>query len=420
MKRILIVEHDKILAKLLSKKMENILKFETDIAYSLKEARLLIENNQYFLALLDINLPDAPYGGIVDAVLEKHIPPIVLGGIIDKKLQDEILQKNIIDYIKKGDLQELRHIVSIVDRLYKNTKYKVLIVDNSSILKNQLKKMVRYLFFQIITATSIKEALKIILLDPEIKIVLTDYDISDIDGLKLTKRIRKIYSKNELVIIVMSSKHYKEIPTLFLKNGATDYICQPFDKEEFSCRLNNSMTLLEDILTITHNANRDFLTGLYNRRFFFSHMKKYFYHAKLLSKKFYLAMIDIDDFKRINDTYGHDVGDEVIVYLANTLTRNVDIKDIVARFGGEEFCVVLKDISVDMAIKRFEDIRQKIQNSYVTSNRISFTISIGIVLSIESNLDEMINRADMLLYTAKEDGKNKIVQSTSKNKKSKV
>jgi diguanylate cyclase (GGDEF)-like protein len=408
MDRILVVEDDKILAKLLAKKIEIKLQFEVDVAHSLQEARLFIKKYKYFLALLDLNLPDAPYGEVVDIMLGKKIPSLVLSGILDKDVRTTILQKDIIDYIKKGTIEEIRYIVSAVERLHKNRAHKVLIVDDSLLFRNQMKTMVEHLFFKVITVAHGEEALEILKTNPDIKIVLTDYNMPVMNGLELTKNIRKMYSKNELSIIAISSDHAGETSALFLKNGATDYIHKPFSKEEFSCRLNNAIEALENILTITHNANRDFLTGLYNRRYFFDNMLKYFTTAKSMGENFCIGMIDIDNFKSINDTYGHDTGDDVIVYLSEILTRNTDTKDIVARFGGEEFCIVFKDIPPDIAIQRCETIRTKAAKSNITDYHITFTVSIGLTLVMGDNLNEMINSADMLLYKAKNSGKNRL------------
>ena len=128
---------------------------------------------------------------------------------------------------------------------------------------------------------------------------------------------------------------------MFLKNGATDFISKPFNKEELSCRINNNITAIENMDTVTNLARRDSLTGLYNRRYFFAVMKPYFTD----NKDFVVAMIDIDNFKKINDTLGHDVGDEVIILLSDILRSSVSSYDLVSRFGGDEFCLVLKRIS---------------------------------------------------------------------------
>jgi len=228
------------------------------------------------------------------------------------------------------------------------------------------------------------------------------------NGLDLTHEIRKEHKKSDLCIIAISSNNDEDINALFLKYGANDFIKKPFSKEEFSCRINNSIEALENIQFITNHANRDFLTGLYNRRYFFNHMQEY---MQTHNEKFAIAMIDIDSFKNINDTYGHDIGDSVIVNLSEILRSNINHKDIVSRFGGEEFCIVLKDVTEDMAFATLERIRINIESSNleIDNKHIKYTVSIGIYLHNDNeSLEDTINQADMMLYNAKNGGRNQV------------
>jgi diguanylate cyclase (GGDEF)-like protein len=124
-------------------------------------------------------------------------------------------------------------------------------------------------------------------------------------------------------------------------------------------------------------------------------------------------MIDIDHFKKVNDTYGHDVGDKVITALADILRSATNPKDLVSRFGGEEFCVVLKNINRYSAKDIFERIRTEVEKYSLEldeGNYVHFTISIGATLHDEDEtLEDTINKADMLLYNAKKSGRNKLV-----------
>ena len=123
-------------------------------------------------------------------------------------------------------------------------------------------------------------------------------------------------------------------------------------------------------------------------------------------------MIDIDHFKKVNDTYGHDVGDHIIVALADILRSTTNPQDVVSRFGGEEFCLVLKNIDRTAAVEILERIRQTVENFSLEVDAqtiVTFTISIGaIIYDIEETLDDSINAADMLLYKAKNSGRNRL------------
>ncbi len=411
MNRILIVEDNKTLAKLLAKKIESALDFEVDIAYQLSEAKLFLHKYKYFVTLLDINLPDAPNGEVVDYVLSKGQQAIVLSGNIDKEFRKKMLKKNIIDYVNKGGVDDINYTINTIRRLRENQKHKVLVVDDSMIFRKQMSGFLENLFYKVYTVAHGEEAIGMLETHPDISLMITDYNMPVMNGLELVHQVRKDRTKNDLCIIAISSNNDDEINALFLKQGANDYINKPFSKEEFSCRVNNSIEALENIQTVTNHANRDFLTGLYNRRYFFDHINEYIENEEH-GEKFAVAMIDIDNFKKINDTYGHDTGDKVIIHLADVLMSNTNYRDVVSRFGGEEFCVVLKNINRFSAVEIYDRLRREVESSVVYSDKkdpIQFTISIGVALFSEDGLEETINQADMMLYNAKNAGKNQVL-----------
>jgi len=412
MKRILIVEDNKTLAKLIAKKIQQTLDYEVDVAYKFSEAKLFLKMYSYFITLLDINLPDAPDGEVVDYVLAKDNHVIVLTANHDKNFRKKMLQKNIIDYVNKSGVDDINYVVQTIARLEKNQAHKVLVVDDSMVFRNSMKNMLQNLFLQVITVAHGEEALGMLKTHPDISLVITDYNMPVMNGLELTHEIRKEHNKSALCIIAISSNNEEDINAQFLKHGANDYINKPFSKEEFSCRINNSIEALENIQLITNYANRDFLTGLYNRRYFFKNMDSYLKKIAQSHEEYTIAMIDIDFFKKINDTYGHDVGDNIIINLSEILRTNTSHKDIVSRFGGEEFCIVLKDIDNTTANKVLEKLRTSVESAtYVTDKdeHIKFTISIGVAHSSEDSLEEIINQADMMLYNAKQNGRNQVV-----------
>jgi len=408
---ILLVDDSKTLIKLIEMKIKSELGLRIDVAYNAAEAELLTRKNTYTLAILDLNLPDAPDGEIVDMILAKKIPSIVLTGKIDQAFRTKMLEKNIIDYLYKSGIDDIDYLIEIIRRLLKNRSHKVMVVDDSSLFRNHMKALLENNFFQVFTLAHGEEALAILEENPDIKIIITDYNMPVMDGLELTKEVRKKFTKNQLSIFVISSTANPEVSAMFLKRGANDFINKPFSKEEFSCRINNAIEALENIDTITNYASRDFLTGLYNRRYFFDTMEPAFLEAVESDGEFVTAMIDIDHFKNINDTYGHDIGDKAIIHLAEILRSSIQHQDIVARFGGEEFCLVLKDITHENALEVLERIRQKVALSPLTidhNKEVAFTISIGVTLEHENTLAETINEADAKLYQAKTTGRNKL------------
>jgi len=411
MQKILIVEDNKTLAKLIAKKITSEIDIEVDVAYQLSEAKLFLKRYDYFLTLLDLNLPDAPNGEIVDYALKNGNRVIVLSGNIDKELRKTLLKKNIIDYVNKSGAHDINYIIHSIKRLQKNQNHKILVVDDSMLFRMFMKDMLENLFFNVIAVAHGEEAINILETNSDISLVLTDYNMPVMDGVELTSKIRQIYDKNELSIIAVSSNEKDEIIALFLKQGVNDYIKKPFSKEEFSCRVNNAIEALENIHLITNYSNRDFLTGLYNRRYFLKNAKTYFDDAICNSENFAIAMIAIDHFKKINDTYGHEISDKVIVNFSEILRINTRQNDIVTRFTGEEFCVLLKNTNSRTALSILEELKNKVEKSVIicdNTNEIKFTISTGLATQQEDSFQENVNQADMLLFEAKNSGGNKI------------
>ncbi len=160
-------------------------------------------------------------------------------------------------------------------------------------------------------------------------------------------------------------------------------------------------------------ATRDPLTNLFNRRAFFDAFDSMFDHASQQNSRLGCIMLDIDHFKSVNDTHGHAVGDEVIIYLAETLTAFLGDVDIVGRFGGEEFCMLMPDASVEAAVQRAEKIRAYIEagtNAHISVNlNITSSFGVSVLPSSAKTPSELIEFADLALYEAKTAGRNRVV-----------
>ena len=164
---------------------------------------------------------------------------------------------------------------------------------------------------------------------------------------------------------------------------------------------------------LIENSTIDYLTNIPNRKYFFETGLKYFHLAKRQKSMLSVIYIDIDYFKNINDTYGHNIGDEILKIIANTLSKNIRKSDIVARTGGEEFIILLTDIDEQKAFIFAEKLRKSIENINYKKDDITVksTISLGIsgIKNNDEKLDSIINRADKALYQAKKENRNKSV-----------
>ena len=410
--KILIVEDNKALAKLIAKKMEDKVEMDIDVAHTMAEAQAFLNNSKdYFIGLLDLNLPDAPNGEIVDYVISKGLPSIVLTGSIDDATRESFIHKDIVDYVYKGNMDDINYIFQIINRLSKNRQYKVMVVEDSAPFRNSLKKILTSLQFQVFTAAHGEEAMSYFADNPDIRLVVCDYRMPVKDGLEVLKEIRAAGDKNQIGVLMMTSPSENVNGAIFLKNGANDFIAKPFVKEELICRVNNLIEAMENINQIADFANKDFLTGVYNRRYFYDDMNEYVAYAEERAEPYVVAMLDIDHFKEINDACGHDSGDRVLKTLAKKLIDETKNGDLIARFGGEEFCIVLKNVSNEEAVKFFVNLRANIAscNVQLKKEQINFTVSIGVAFSrSDYKLDELLELADEALYRAKENGRNRV------------
>ena len=152
-----------------------------------------------------------------------------------------------------------------------------------------------------------------------------------------------------------------------------------------------------------YKSTHDLLTNLFNREYFIKQINRFFEN----NKQFIVAFLDLDNFKYVNDTFGHDIGDEILKNTAEIIRRNIKGKDIAARFGGDEFVIALLDCDIECGKKILENIRNEI-NKFFEDYKV--TASIGIASSKEAkNYEELLKLSDKRMYKSKRDGKNKVI-----------
>lgn len=161
---------------------------------------------------------------------------------------------------------------------------------------------------------------------------------------------------------------------------------------------------------LKEQATRDYMTGCYNRRYFYEAAEPIFFNNKRKNTSIVVVTMDIDNFKNINDTYGHTVGDIAIQEIPTILGRNLRKSDLVARSGGEEFCILLEDITLENTEKLFERIRENFENNVINANgvEIEYTVSFGIAYGMANTLEDMISLSDVALYDSKNNGRNQV------------
>ena len=376
------------------------------------ELKIFEHQDEIFIALLSLNLPDAPNGEIVNYVLSNGIPTVVLTDTYNDNIRDSMMARPLVDYVIKRGMNDVQYIVDLIGRLNNNKNIKVLIVDPSSAQRMFLTLLLSNHCYKLIEASDGLDALKKFEEHPDIRLMLTVDDMPNMDGHDLIIKLRERYSRNELAIIGISSDESRKATIDLLKTGANDFISRPYINEELYCRINQNIDAIENFAQLRDAAIKDFLTDLYNRKYIFDTGGKLFHNALRKNIDLTAAMVDIDFFKKINDAYGHDVGDLALKHVSKILIKQLHEGDIVARMGGEEFCILCVNINNDNAEKLFERIRLAIQNTPFIENGtpIPISVSIGYSMKLGDSLDMMINDADSALYNAKETGRNKVVQ----------
>ncbi len=412
MKKILIVEDSKLFSKLLSKRVADDFHIECVVCTTYRETVSLLEKNseQFLLAVLDINLPDATDGEVVDLVLSRGIPAVIVTARMDAKIREKVLDKQVLDYIIKGP-HTLDQLTETTKRYLRNKNTTLLLVDNADPSRKNTRKVLETQHYKILEAENGTAALEIIRQNPEIRLVITDYQMPGMDGFELTAEIRKIRPMGKLAIIGMSAYGNPLLSSQFLKRGANDFLTKPYFEEELVCRVNQNIDIIEHISQLHNAAIKDQLTQLFNRRYFFGTGEKLFESGKRQNLDIAIAMIDIDHFKNVNDSYGHGDGDAALVAIASVLEESFRASDIVTRFGGEEFIIMAVNMSPDHRVNHFEKVRRRIEELVVKTkqNKIKVTVSIGVATLLKDSLDEMVQRADELLYQAKESGRNRVI-----------
>ena len=297
----------------------------------------------------------------------------------------------------------------------------ILIVDDVEDNLEILGDLLTFDGYNVQTALSGEEALKKVHMSrPDL--ILLDILMPGMDGFEVCTALKADESTKDIPVVFVSSMTDIDSKVNGFKVGGIDYINKPFQHAEILVRVNTHITMLclrrhleEKNAELERLANTDYLTNLYNRRRFFHAAEDEFTNSVTSGKPISVTLIDLDYFKRVNDTYGHLIGDSVLIHIAQLIRSQCRVSDVAARYGGEEFVILHPSIGRYDAYLIVERIRKGVEATpFLRDGKaIDVSISAGIVDTVVCNdcvrIDDVLAKADLALYRAKDAGRNQVV-----------
>lgn len=294
-----------------------------------------------------------------------------------------------------------------------NVKNSILIVDDE---KLQLKTLALILGqdYTVYVTSSGEEAIEIAekyLPD----LILLDIVMPGMDGYEVLSRLKSNPSASKIPVVFITGLRSDEDQVKGLGSDVVDYITKPFNEQIVLLRVRNQMKIIDQIRTIEHLSRIDQLTNIPNRRYFTERIKAEWSSSMRNRRHLSILILDIDFFKKYNDTYGHQQGDAAVAATAQAILSSLSrANDFAARYGGEEFAVLLPDVDSAGALRVAERIRSAIESTLIPlsgGEATSVTVSIGVntlVPKLDDSLDFFISCADSALYTSKNNGRNQV------------
>ncbi|MTI43526.1 diguanylate cyclase (GGDEF)-like protein [Roseibium hamelinense] len=413
MHSILLVEDAAFFEKAALRKLADVGDYDVTVARTYRQAKELLESGDILpsLALVDLTLPDAPDGEIVDLTGLFAIPTVVFTSRYEPAMRNEMRQKGIIDYVIKDSPSSLDYIGELVHQLWRNPEIGILVIDDSTIERTRLSDILDRHRYRVYEAESAADGLSLIERFKDIRLVLVDYFMPGEDGFSFLKAVRRRHSRDKLAVIGMSGYEDDENRIAFLKYGANDFVQKTCSPEELLLRVSQNLYVIDRFSDLNERALRDPLTGLYNRRFLFSEGLRSMRQQIADGDAFWITLIDLDNFKAINDTHGHLAGDRALKTVADEISKVTGPGEYAVRLGGDEFCMTLAAQTEAQVMARAQSflIGLARQGLLVDDTKIHFTVSMGAAPLVNADLESALKIADTRLYKAKSEGRNRMV-----------
>ncbi len=300
--------------------------------------------------------------------------------------------------------------------------WRVLLVDDEPTQRLITARLLKRAGYQVETAQDGKEALDKLTASGQFQLLVTDWEMPEMDGVALCKAVRAEQSAGYVYTILLTSRDAIEHLVAGLQAGADDYLTKPVLEPELLARLNTGKRIvtLERSLRAANDENRrlsvtDALTGAFNRRYLMEQVPIEIQRSARYDHPLSIMMCDVDHFKKVNDTHGHQAGDEVLKRVVELIRNKIRTTDWISRYGGEEFVIVLPETGYTNAKKVAETLREAIAQLAIqfAGKTLNVTASFGVTgwdaeVPADGSVDAMVERCDTCVYDSKANGRNRV------------
>ncbi|MFO0110161.1 MAG: PleD family two-component system response regulator [Alphaproteobacteria bacterium] len=300
----------------------------------------------------------------------------------------------------------------------------VMVIDDDAVQSKRTQEKLKSAGYQVQGFADYKAAVEAAKSGNGLDLILISMSLADMDGLRLATQFKAIETVRHVPIIMMVDEEEQSAMLKGLELGVNDYLLSPIDYNEMFARVKTQIrrkkyqeALKSNYQESVSMAAIDGLTKLYNRHYLDTHLKNLVRQARETNRNLSLVIMDMDHFKQVNDTYGHPVGDEVLVTLAGIIVGSIRSADLAARYGGEEFVILMPETDAARAYEGAERLRKQVESTpFKVSHavgEIRKTVSIGhATIQPDDTPEKLLQRADHALYEAKNSGRNKVLPMT--------
>ena len=352
----------------------------------------------------------------LNSSLYKDIPVIVLSSTDDLEIKKRLFNMGVIDFINKNSfIDRFKNYINkhnSTDFTYDKLKeIKIAVLDDNYLELNRMKRILE--LNQVFNVDYYIDPEELLNSKEEYSLYLIDNILPKISGEQVVIELRSRLTY--VVIIIISEIGNENAISTILNSGADDYITKPHSEGILMARLRaniRTFLLLQELKEKNMELERivviDGLTNLFNHKYAVKKLEEEVSRCKRHKRKLSVAMLDIDKFKLINDIYGHQYGDEVLIKVSNIFKNHIRVSDMIGRYGGEEFILILPETDLQGAVQITEKLRVAIAEAAFGKENLKVTISCGIAEMENENTAELIKKSDICMYKAKENGRNRI------------